>query len=524
MPKSLSEKVKENKRTHPEIKDIVSLMIIARAGTGKTTTGVGGLNYLLGKKPDYDPSPQQGAIFDKMKELFGKVKAQDMVMLAFNKAIAEELQERVPPKSSAMTMHSLGYKAVMDQFGKLKSPSNWRTLECVAEVIGEDLNDLRKGKKAPLVYGTRDTVDLCKMNLIDGTDPEELMKLMSYYGIESGGYYEEIVKITPQVLDRCMDVEKDKRVDFADMIWLPVVMDLPLRNTYQLAIIDEAQDLNRCQQELARKVAPNLVFVGDDRQAIYGFAGADCDSLPRLQSELGCETLPLTVTYRCGHAIVAEANQLVSDFEAHESNPPGEVNHLDIKKYMEETKDGDMILCRVNAPLVSQCFKFLKAGRKANIRGKDIGKGLIGLIKKMKADDIGELSMKLSEWYYTETMKEQNKRYPSETRLISLQDKYDCLSYFIQDQKSVQDVIDKIETIFIDDDSSGVLLSTIHKAKGLEADGVFLLEPTGATVPHPMASTKWQRDQEWNLRYVAITRAINRLYYVTGDVEPPETN
>ena len=97
-----------------------------------------------------------------------------------------------------------------------------------------------------------------------------------------------------------------------------------------------------------------------------------------------------------------------------------------------------------------------------------------------------------------------------------MQDRHDCLLAFAEGAATVDDVTRRIEAVFTDDrNGKGIKLSSIHKAKGLEAKRVFLLEPHGATVPHPMAKTSWQREQEMNLRYVAITRAIEELVYVS---------
>jgi superfamily I DNA/RNA helicase len=175
-----------------------------------------------------------------------------------------------------------------------------------------------------------------------------------------------------------------------------------------------------------------------------------------------------------------------------------------------------MILCRVNAPLVSQCFRFLKAGRKAQIQGRDVGQGLISTIKKQKAEDVPELSGKLDDWLYAETRKESAKRFPNENKLIALQDRIDCLHCFMEGCGTVQEVIDKIEAVFTDDRTSpGIKLSSIHKAKGLEARRVYFLMPSGCGCPHPMAKSKWSIEQEWNLKYVAVTRAIEELVYVS---------
>ena len=57
------------------------------------------------------------------------------------------------------------------------------------------------------------------------------------------------------------------------MIWLPIVEDLHPRQT-EWVMVDESQDLNRCGLELVLRACAQggrLLFVGDRRQAIYGF-------------------------------------------------------------------------------------------------------------------------------------------------------------------------------------------------------------------------------------------------------------
>ena len=55
-------------------------------------------------------------------------------------------------------------------------------------------------------------------------------------------------------------------------------------------------------------------------------------------------------------------------------------------------------------------------------------------------------------------------------------------------------------------------LATVHKAKGLEAPRVFILEPN--LMPSPWAKKAWQIEQEGNLQYVAVTRALETLIYL----------
>lgn len=548
------------------------LIIEARAGCGKTTTLIEGLKILKGIGTELVPSEQQASIWNEMRRSEGI--ARTICFVAFNKSIATELQERVPEGCSAMTMHSMGYRAVRDRFGSVKI-NNYRVQDIIAELLGKDIRELR-GTKLDMIRATEKLVNLCKMNLTgidnintDLTDSiisrqsliqEFLPDLSSHYDIDLNGNQTEVFDLVPRVLERCKDVNKDGCIDFSDMVWLPVALDLTMIQ-YDLLLVDEAQDLNRCQQELAMKAGDRLILCGDPKQAIYGFAGSDSKSIDRMMKTLsltdrGCDYRPLTVTRRCGKAIVREAQKLVPDFEAHETCCEGILSHAQMQdtqiaddpnrckyhalSYRSQVKAGDMILCRVNAPLVSECFKFLREGRKANIQGRDVGQGLISTIKKLTKEsekmredmksralqnndnvmvvgtEVAYLSAKLSDWLHLETLKEQAKRNPSESRLIALQDRYDCITCFMEGQETVEMVIKRIEGIFTDDrQGDGIKLSSVHKAKGLEADRVFILQPEGATIPHPMASTPWQVEQEWNILYIAITRAKKELVHVS---------
>lgn len=521
--------------------DSPHLIVEARAGTGKTTTLIEGLKRLKGQPtPGFVPSPQQQAVFDCIELSRGKVSS--ICFVAFNKSIAAELKSRVPAGCEASTMHGMGFKAVTRaiRLNNSNAVNQDRTQKIVEEITGKDVWELRRTSSALLGAVTK-LVSLCKMNLVsanedigDGIEPwmgweEQLSALASHYDVELDGVRDQVFDLVPQVLARCLDVQKDGFIDFDDMIWLPVVLDLPMTK-YDLLLVDEAQDLNRCQQALAKKAGRRLILCGDPKQAIYGFAGADADSMPRMAKELeGCVTLPLTVTRRCGKAIVAEAKRIVPDFDAFETNGEGLISEArypteksgrerDGVNYTTSVQDGDMVLCRVNAPLVSQCFRFLKMGRRANIQGRDIGQGLISLVKKLGKDDqdVPKLVAKISEWGDKETAKENAKKFPSDARLIAISDRVSCLHCFTEDAKSVSDVVRKIEQIFTDDKGRpGILLSSIHRAKGLEASHVFFLMPEGAECPHPMAKSAWQVEQEWNLRYVAVTRAIKELTYVS---------
>ena len=504
------------------------LIIQALAGTGKTTTLIEGVRVMLGQESKVIPSKQQKAIWE---EMFKSAKtAKTIQFMAFNKPIAVELQARIPEGTWASTIHSLGSRVLNDHFGKLRL-NKFRTQDLLTQIIGRDIREIKRFQPE-MVKAVEKLVSLCKMNLV-GTETADirgdwydskgfddaLLDLARYYGIDLNGHQEEILTYIQEVLSRALKPEVDKSIDFDDMVWLPVALELAIQQ-YDLLLVDEAQDLNACQQALVKKCGKRLIFCGDVKQAIYGFAGADSQSMKTLYNELtatkvGCQVLPLTVTRRCGKAIVREANKLVPKFRAHKDCCEGSVFFNTFRKYRQEVWVGDMVLCRVNAPLVSECFRFLKKGQKATIQGRDIGKGLINTIKSRKAVSIDDLVSRLHNWYIFAQQKENSLPNPSEARLIALKDRYNCLGYFIEDAITVKEVTAKIETIFTNEkQGGGIKLSSIHKAKGMESRRVYLLLPKEAQIPHPMATSKWQREQEYNLKYVAITRAIEEFIYV----------
>jgi superfamily I DNA/RNA helicase len=152
------------------------------------------------------------------------------------------------------------------------------------------------------------------------------------------------------------------------------------------------------------------------------------------------------------------------------------------------------------------------------VLGRDIGQGLISLVKKMKASSITDLISKLQSYRQRELKRAQAKG--DEEKIAVLDDKLETLQVFIDEagRISVETLIRQIESLF-DDDGLGrqrITLATVHKSKGLEWDRVFILD-AHKLMPSKWARQPWQRQQEKNLQYVAATRAKSELYYVASD-------
>lgn len=322
-------------------------------------------------------------------------------------------------------------------------------------------------------------------------------------------------------------------IDFGDMLYLPVVSGIRLFQVDWM-FVDEAQDTNPARRALARKMLKGngrALFVGDDRQAIYGFTGADSDAIEQIRRDFNCETLPLTVTYRCPKAVVAEANRIVPDIEAHESAPEGTVvpsTYAEIVEGKPNPEFGDYgwdlgptdaIICRNTKPLVEAAYTLIKRGVACHVEGRDIGAGLIKLIDRYKVKNVATLRDKLTA--YREAQMQKLIAKGKETQAEALADRIDTIFVLMDSQPpatTVDELRARIRAMFVDGEDEPkptLTLCTAHRSKGREWPRVFILGKE-VYMPSPFARQPWQLLQEANLEYVAITRAQRELIYVTA--------
>jgi superfamily I DNA/RNA helicase len=154
-------------------------------------------------------------------------------------------------------------------------------------------------------------------------------------------------------------------------------------------------------------------------------------------------------------------------------------------------------------------FSLIRKGIKATIKGRDIGRSLVTLIKKQHVNEVPELFKSLESFRDKQYAKFIAQDKPH--KILQLDDQIATLDVISEGAVNVHEVMTRCETIF-SDARSAVTLSSIHKAKGLEADNVYILRPD--LLPHPKAKKPEQQVQESNLEYVAITRPKQNLMFV----------
>ena len=464
-----------------------NLIITAGAGCAKTTTLVTSLDYI----------PRELAV----------------AFLAFNKDIVETLRNRVPSNVRVQTFHSAGFGALRYRFKGIKLDDK-KMVSIFQNLMNTMYRKLTQEESGMLMSPFLKLCGLVKNTLLN-PDDDNLSELCDKYNIDTEDTEElglfEIVREGMRISNSQVNM-----IDFNDMIYLPIKLGLSFFRS-DIVFVDETQDLNNSQLEMLKKMVKESGFiacVGDSNQSIYGFRAAEIDAIQRMTKELNAVTLPLQTTYRCSKNIVALANELVPELKAYEKNSEGEVKEITYDEFYELVKPNDMCLCRNNAPLIKPVFHLLAQGIKVTIKGRDIGDGLVRLVKKLKAFTIEDFYLKLDKWKSLEEQKAQRKK--SDSMIQSIEDKFECLMVISEECQNVNEIISKIEKIFSDNQSE-IVFSSIHRSKGLESDRVFILEPQ--LIPSKNDTKVWEIIQERNVLYVEITRDKTNLYLVGGNID-----
>ncbi|GAC1457962.1 MAG: hypothetical protein NVSMB70_02130 [Chamaesiphon sp.] len=479
-------------------------------------------------------------------------------ILAFNKHIADELTERLKKPDSGKlpsglyigTVHAYGYSILVRSFSGHTFDINEQKYHnlcksAIEQLIKQrvDYEHLNEAEKARILVpppnvidkkeGRKDAADVLKflkeivrfsqLTLTPSKDEAALIKMIQHYGIEKpdiAGAMEWAISQVDRILNLGSKEASDfHNIGFEDLIWLPNYWDLEVA-TKKFLIVDEAQDANAAMQGIYRRMVTGggrLILLGDERQAIQGFAGSDAHSWQHLKEEFNPTELPLSVCYRCPKSHLELARKIVPQIEYREGAPEGIVEVLHPKDVKDRVAPGDLVICRLTAPLIQLCLKLIIGGIQAKVRGRDLGKSLTALANRAVDDAAYPSSFKSALSGYCDPKIAQLKDNGEEAQAESLEDRkaalFACFDFFGLEVKSLAEFCDRVESLFTDD-TAAVILATIHRSKGDEADTVFLLGSNNLPFSHRKSQQEWQIQQEWNLVYVALTRAKKNLYLV----------
>lgn len=490
------------------------IVVPARAGSGKSTTLKG------------------------ICEIFGKMPVvPDVCFLAFSSDIKKEMDKKLPSFVHLYTCHSLGNKVLRNSpFNRLiKREVNE---DKYSKILGEYVQNMffdEGQSQTDYFKAVKKLVDLGRMNFCKNED--SLQTIAVKHNIEIFG---DELEVALKVISKgSQDISS---IDFVDMIWLPNILRVKDRGTnevkpltfpqYDFVLIDEAQDLNILQQKIVRKILKpktgRFVAVGDEYQCIYSFMGADSESFNRFTKYPNTEIKELSECFRCPKSGIRLLNKVFPEINitAYEGNIEGVVRGYDKEDgalpSLSEVKSGDLVLCTRNAPLIKACYKFMAENKPAYIRGKQFSGQLIKLIDKSRKNDLKEILKFLQRYKekFLEVLK-TSKNYLSEDQVVNSDayqlecDKIDVLKHMIHSNGTVRNAAtlkQKIRTLFSSAEQNGIILSTVHKAKGDEADNVFILH--NEYFSQVREKQPWEIQQLRNLQYVAYSRHKVSLNFI----------
>lgn len=428
----------------------------------------------------------------------------EILALAFNRKMATEMQERMPPNVKAMTLNALGHRTWMDATGRRLKINASKTYEIASELVktrpsaeqsvlweqfGELLRIIDFGKSCGYIPSGH--FDLTKALMHDEDFFGHLEQRLSF--IEED-FIREVTLTSLQ-----MALKGD--CDYNDQILMPTVFHGAFPR-YPLTLVDEAQDLSALNHATLRKMVGKrrLICVGDPCQSIYGFRGAHEESMSLLREEFNMRELPLTISFRCPQEVVKHVRWRAPAMRWPEWAKAGEVRTLSSWNGLDLPDDA-VIICRNNAPLFNIAIKLLKTGRSCELHGRDVVASLTKIMRKFGGHDLPQHTVleKIETWLAVEMEKNKPRAYDR------LRDRAECMKVFAVEGGTLGDALAYAQ--HLSQLRSPLKLMTGHGAKGLEFDHVYFLDQ------HLIGKD----EQEPNLRYVISTRARETLTYIRGE-------
>lgn len=450
------------------------LVVVARAGSGKTTT---------------------------IKELCRRLTRSRILVCAFNNKIRDELTLKLQGLRHVQVkgMNQIGFGTMIRYRGQKLEVDRYRLRDFVRRLVPDEFKEAR-GDVTKLVA-------MCMANL--AVDAEGIEQTMFAYDLRPTDPKLEPLYRDWAAATLAFSEVPAPTISFDEQVYLPAKFNLTT-GAYDVVIVDEAQDLNACQYRIVMNaVKPNtgrVIAVGDDRQAIYAFRGADADALAKFRTDLKARVLPLSVTYRCPRAVVDLARRIVTDFEAAPGAIDGTVACVSEKDFLARVGEGDAVISRTNAALSKYCMMMLGKGRRARIIGRDLGSKLDAMLARTFTNDVRVALEELGR--YVDEESERLIAARKDDKAEELADNLEALRAISEDTGSVEAMRRKVAALFDDDERAadkGIIpFMTVHKAKGLEFERVWMFEST-----FRLSSTEGE-----NLYYVAATRAQRELYLV----------
>jgi DNA helicase-2/ATP-dependent DNA helicase PcrA len=318
-------------------------------------------------------------------------------------------------------------------------------------------------------------------------------------------------------------------IDFTDMIEKFIVSGLCPK--YDVAFVDEAQDLSPIQWKMFNIIKENskyVILAGDDDQAIYGWAGAD---VKKFQQEVSKKDIILPQSYRVPQSVQSIADKILNlipddrrikkNWKAREEQ--GTVN------YIYDTADAPLdqgtwlVLARYNDKLNRLKPTLKERGIYFEFKDRKsykvtLFRTILNYIRWQKGDLLS-LSEVKDIFEYTSCPEEvtEEKMYDlTDFKFYKDVEWYDEFKVDYEECLYIREMLSNEEKL---SKPPRVKLSTIHSAKGGEADNVLLILDNTKTIRDAVEKNLDKQDEEHRVWYVGVTRTKQNLYIMAAKKE-----
>ena len=493
--------------------------ILAGAGSGKTTTITRRIANQVAS---------------------GVFAAREILAVTFTDKAATEMRERLAALGvqgvTARTFHSAALAQLREHGGELGKifPSKALALRQI-------------GNTLPPPYKFRPAGDLA-------TEVEWAKNRRLTPATYLAGLGEHEPPIPPELMLRVFDRYEDQKagrglVDFEDLLELtirlfdrePAVL-AEVRARYRAFTVDEYQDVNLLQQTLLERwlgSGDELCAVGDDYQSIYAFTGATPEYLLGLPARYPhAAVIRLEANYRSSPEVLGLANRIVPalggatkvlratlgsgpepdalSFATREAEIAFVVERIRKLREAGAPFEEMAVLCRTNARLADFEEPFHDAKipfQGAALLGREAARQLLRQLRKVDSTAVAAVVRSLAEeagW------RERLPEKLGERELVRQADLFRLIRLaqdFDDGIRTTADFIAELEARFgsTGAERRGVHLLTLHGAKGLEFDIVFVPRIEERELPIRQAKRPVEIAEERRLLYVGLTRAKRQL-------------
>lgn len=450
-----------------------NLMISALAGCGKTST---------------------------LEAIEQAVPRGPILYLVFNKKNATEAEGRMSSTTTVRTFNSIGHRIWAQSQGKNLKLDADKTRNIFKDIAANAPSEHREAiwsVYSEVIQGVALAKALGYVPEGSYSHAKRLLTQNAFYGALDEVPDDLTGDLINAILTRSIKAAYEGTIDYNDQIYMPALFG----GTYPrfpLVLVDEYQDLSPVNHALLQRlVKGRLIGVGDPNQNIYGFRGAKANGMIEAEAAYSCTSLPLTTSFRCPSAIVKHVQWHVPSFRAaKEGGDVVSINRLGGIGIREHST----VICRNNAPILALAFSLLSAGRSVSVAGGDIGPRIVNVMRKLGPDSLEGAALidAINEWEELKLAKESK----------TASDMAACMRIFAEHGRSLHGAMTYAKHLF--EQKGTTHLTTGHKAKGLEWEDVYHLDPWHVRRGHPS-----QQDQ--NLDYVVSTRSCNRLTEIESE-------